>query len=734
MLLAKIGQLNEKIENVDGASAYELAQEDGYEGTLTEWLESLKSDVLSDDRVNTQNRLGIDHSLLKEELNNDNFEGVDLFSINDRTVQNPEGGNSAYYRIPALTVTEKGTIIVFTDVRYDTANDNAGRIAIWSRRSKDFGKTWEAPIRTANFPTLEDGITPTSTRARTMDSTVISSESGRVLVLNGCWKTNSGNWTTYNGTPDPDWLLGLSISDSDGETWSTRYINKDGTLAVPSDIVSALGGVGSGIQMIDGTLVFPIQCCRKTMDKKSVVDTIIYSKDDGATWTWGRGYTPPTGGEANVTEIAPGTLLMNCRQGLRKTFVSKNMGATWEVYQPLNDKINNRAHGCMGSSIKALMPSGKEVYLHTSPQNKTNSYSRDSITLYASYDYETIHEIKNLYPKSGNGAGAGYSCLASTVINNRYYLFWVYERQGNIAFRNLSAFIPLLNEEAIKNSSSIESELNFNKKSVIKLVDKFQKGELANNTISDNPLLYNLESTLKLHLGGVEDGRVIDISGNNNDFAVEGNIEIDERGYYTFHNTREERIYSTTFLPKKDFTIDFDVFVKGAPGVSWSFFINLMNRGGGYPSLGLGYNGEETWNPVASNYVSQTIRESGGLLGKHYHFSIVHSSQSGVTFYKNGEAIWAKTDEKAKQSLGGEVFTIGNNSLKAKALNGKIGNVKVYDKVAGEIELQHLYAISIAGQEHEVYDPLMSNHDKIKHLEQKLEDLTRVVENLSEVP
>ncbi|MCL7796273.1 exo-alpha-sialidase [Pasteurella multocida] len=44
--------------------------------------------------------------------------------------------------------------------------------------------------------------------------------------------------------------------------------------------IGFLGGVGTGIVMKDGTLVFPIQ----TAHRDGIATTIMYSKDNGKTW------------------------------------------------------------------------------------------------------------------------------------------------------------------------------------------------------------------------------------------------------------------------------------------------------------------------------------------------------------------------------------------------------------------------------------------------------------------
>ena len=213
----------------------------------------------------------------------ESFEGVDVFSIADATVLKPDGTPATYYRIPALTVTAKNTLVAFTDVRYDTAADNSGRISIYCRRSEDKGATWGPAIEVCKFPTGEDGVSAYAENSRSMDSTVIATKSGKLFCLNGAWKSNWGNWSQVALTPDPDWCLKLSVSEDDGKSWVTYNLNErpDMCTGIPSDLVSMLGGVGQGIQMYDGTLAFPVQLTRRPNGQRTVCATIMYSKDDG---------------------------------------------------------------------------------------------------------------------------------------------------------------------------------------------------------------------------------------------------------------------------------------------------------------------------------------------------------------------------------------------------------------------------------------------------------------------
>lgn len=636
----------------------------------------------------------LEEILVDERESNSAFEGVDIFSIADGTVQKPEGGNATYYRIPAITVSAKNTIIAFTDARFDTAADNSGRISIYCRRSTDKGVTWGPAIEVCKFPTNEDG-TQTSARARSMDSTVIASKSGKLFCLNGAWKSNSGNWSQVASTPDPDWLFKLSVSEDDGLNWTTYDLNNlpNMLIGMPNDIVSALGGVGQGIQMYDGTLVFPVQLTRRPNGVRTVCATIIYSKDDGATWTMAPNFAPAGDGENNIVEIAPGKILMNARGGnARPTFITEDMGKTWKSHS-MSGKIGNGSVGCQGSSSKIDI-NGKDVFLHSSPINRNSNYTRDSITLYASYDWENYDQIRTYYPTAGDGAGAGYSCLAPAEIDGQLCLFALYERQGNIAFRNLGLDLEDIAKRSKDYFALPEKKFESSKSDLMKLLEKFSSSELVLFNMLDNYLnnMSNAERSLLetqvVKLCGMDaNGEVIDRGTTK--WQVNGNVLVSGNVYYFKEPSANNWIRTQQLRLTTDYTVDFDVFVKGTTDTNWNFLFSLDNLQ--VPGCGLAINSNNTWNPAFDFNGSSTYLEpSGDFIGRWIHITLTKSSVEGAKIYHDGVLTFTKPS--ATQSTKDyQNFTIGNNGASAKKFHGKIANFKVFNKIANDEEVAFLY-------------------------------------------
>lgn len=114
-----------------------------------------------------------------------------------------------YYRIPAVLLTKKNTIIVAFDNR-KTSNDDIGfansdLIEPTVRRSTNGGKTWSENIRVGEAPTTKINSHG--------DSVLFETKNGNLVIL-----TASGGafkWETEQKS-----RIAVSISKDDGITWS----------------------------------------------------------------------------------------------------------------------------------------------------------------------------------------------------------------------------------------------------------------------------------------------------------------------------------------------------------------------------------------------------------------------------------------------------------------------------------------------------------------------------------
>ncbi|MGG7078549.1 sialidase family protein [Clostridium sardiniense] len=344
--------------------------------------------------------------------------------------------NAKYFRIPSMQLLKDGTMLTFSDIRHNGAQDH-GNIDIGCARSIDDGKTWSYQVAMKN-----DGVN--SKFSRVMDSTTVVTNTGRVILIAGSWNKD-GNWANSTTSLRDDWSVQMVYSDDNGATWSDKIdltTNQSKIKNQPSNTIGWLGGVGSGIIMSDGTIVMPIQIALRENNTNNYYSSIIYSKDNGETWTMGNKVPKSKTSENMVIEL-DGSLIMSARDdsaGYRASYISHDLGSTWSVYEPLNGKISTGSgSGCQGSFIKITNSNGHRIGLISAPKNTKGGYTRDNITVYM-IDFDDLSKgIKELcvpYPKDGNKSGGGYSCLSF----NNEKLSILYEADGNIEYKDLTSY------------------------------------------------------------------------------------------------------------------------------------------------------------------------------------------------------------------------------------------------------------------------------------------------------
>jgi sialidase-1 len=195
------------------------------------------------------------------------------------------------YRIPALLVTSKGTVLAFCEGRKTRSSDH-GDLDLLLKRSTDGGRTWsEQQIVYEEGDTLE------------------------ITIGNPCPVEDRSTGTIWLPfTRDNDDVL-VTFSTDEGATWSTpRDITADVKLP---DWGWYATGPGVGIQIQHGPhagrLVIPCDH-KKTLEGKPnrTFSHCIYSDDHGKTWKLGEPVAPHTN-ECQVVEVAGGRLLINMR-------------------------------------------------------------------------------------------------------------------------------------------------------------------------------------------------------------------------------------------------------------------------------------------------------------------------------------------------------------------------------------------------------------------------------------
>ncbi|MEL7335878.1 MAG: exo-alpha-sialidase, partial [Planctomycetota bacterium] len=316
------------------------------------------------------------------------------------------------FRIPGLATTNRGTLIGVYDVRRRGGRDLPGDIDVGMSRSTDGGQTWE-PMKVV----MDMGDDPDWRYDGIGDPAVLVDRNTGTIWVAATWSHGNRSWFGSGPgiNPEETGQFMLTRSDDDGITWS-QPINITSQVKRP-EWSFLLQGPGKGITMRDGTIVFAAQYQDppNESDKRAhrlPHSTIIYSKDHGKTWESGTGAFDDTT-EAQVVEIEPGVLMLNCRynrQSARVVMTTRDRGKTWQKHTTSQRSLIEPG-SCMASLINVDREVGKDVGNWLLFSNPDSTRGRHHITIKASPDRGLT------WPKQhrlllDEEPSAGYSCMS----------------------------------------------------------------------------------------------------------------------------------------------------------------------------------------------------------------------------------------------------------------------------------------------------------------------------------
>jgi len=287
------------------------------------------------------------------------------------------------FRIPAMIVTDQGTVLAFCEGRKNSRSDD-GDIDLVLRRSTDGGRRWG-----------------------TMQ--VVHEEGGdaEITIGNPCPVQDRDTGTIWLPFCRNNQRAFVTRSDDDGKTWEAPVEITKIFEAFEFPWKRLATGPVNGIQLQNGRLVVPVWL--NEGKKGAYRSAVIYSDDHGATWRAG-GMVPAALANCNentVIETHDGPLCMNVRHRAkhrrRGVASSRDGGETWSeptLDEALTDPV------CQASLLRIPAPSPDATWALFSNAASTK---RERLTVRLTKDgCRTWAASRVLHP-----GPAAYSCLTA---------------------------------------------------------------------------------------------------------------------------------------------------------------------------------------------------------------------------------------------------------------------------------------------------------------------------------
>jgi sialidase-1 len=294
-----------------------------------------------------------------------------------QTIYKSRSARTHTYRIPALLVSKKGSLLAFAEARRNSGSDTAN-IDTVVRRSEDGGKTWGDEIIVFDAGENVAGN----------PCPVVDQSTGRIWILL-TWNSHKVHEAQMKaGFGIDSRRVFVTYSDDDGKTWAkAKEISRSAKLKTWSWYAT---GPGAGIQLQrgkhKGRLIIP--CDHTVLPEKGPKthhSHILFSDDHGKNWQIGA-KTAHGLNECEAVELENGDLMLNSRNHdvdkfHRGVSISKDGGQTFSSFHRDPALIEPR---CQASIRRYRWAKGDKpgVILFSNPARKW----RDFLMLRISYD------------------------------------------------------------------------------------------------------------------------------------------------------------------------------------------------------------------------------------------------------------------------------------------------------------------------------------------------------------
>lgn len=243
-----------------------------------------------------------------------------------RTIVRKQGDEGVHtYRIPALACSNKGTLLAVFDLRNKNSGDLPADMDVGLARSIDQGKTWGKNQIILDYDKSEKD----SKGNGVGDPCILIDKKTGCIFVAALWSKGNRGWNGSGAglTPEETGQFVITKSLDDGVTWSKPINITSKIQGRDPNWRLCFQGPGNGIQLKDGTLVFPAQYRESNGVAHSC---FIFSTDSGDTWTISQPAIPgkkPTS-ESQIAELKDGSLLLSMRDE------SRSGKRAWARFQP----------------------------------------------------------------------------------------------------------------------------------------------------------------------------------------------------------------------------------------------------------------------------------------------------------------------------------------------------------------------------------------------------------------
>ena len=297
-----------------------------------------------------------------------------------------------FYRIPAFAVTNDGTLLAVTDLRYGNPSDlgNNHRIDLLIQHSEDNGRNWLSEVNiTKTLPSDQTGYG---------DAAIVADrESNDVLIL-----CVTGNISYQAGSAGNHLHVIKYLSHDGGKTFPEKEDISDRIFRFNSSWESLFFGSGRIMQSRYIKTGNHYRIYSALLSKRSIHspvlqvhhdNTVVYSDDFGSTWhVLGDASIPPIpdGDEAKVEELPDGSVVLSSRNGTASgrwinifTYSNTDTGAgSWGTKQFLN--IGPSGSGTNGEIlvVKARKTTGTKEAVYLVFQSLPDGPGRSNVTIH----------------------------------------------------------------------------------------------------------------------------------------------------------------------------------------------------------------------------------------------------------------------------------------------------------------------------------------------------------------